>query len=175
MKAVVVYESLWGNTSAVARAIAEGIGRGTAALSTAEATGDALAGVDLIVAGAPIHILSLPSVKTREQAAVGAYGPPPGPPDVSHPPMRDWLTALPAGKGCSAAFETGVDAWYGHGAAPKIARSLERAGYVPLAKPRRFNVSGRPMQPTAFGVLREGEIERARQWGALLAQAMERS
>ena len=27
MKAVVVYESLWGNTAAVARAIAEGIGR----------------------------------------------------------------------------------------------------------------------------------------------------
>jgi flavodoxin len=28
MKAVVVYESLWGNTAAIARAIAEGIGPG---------------------------------------------------------------------------------------------------------------------------------------------------
>jgi flavodoxin len=28
MKAVVVYESLWGNTAAVARAIAEGMGLG---------------------------------------------------------------------------------------------------------------------------------------------------
>ena len=31
MKAVVVYESLWGNTAAIARAIAEGIGEGTQA------------------------------------------------------------------------------------------------------------------------------------------------
>lgn len=33
MKAVVVYESLWGNTKAVARAVADGIGPGTPCLS----------------------------------------------------------------------------------------------------------------------------------------------
>ena len=38
MKAVVVYESLWGNTAAVARAIAAGIGPDARALSTSEAT-----------------------------------------------------------------------------------------------------------------------------------------
>ena len=43
MKAVVVYESLWGNTAAAARAIAQGIGPEVRALSTAEATGEALA------------------------------------------------------------------------------------------------------------------------------------
>jgi flavodoxin len=40
MKAIVVYESHWGNTAAVARAIAEGIGPDARVLSTAEATGD---------------------------------------------------------------------------------------------------------------------------------------
>jgi flavodoxin len=35
MKAIVVYESLWGNTAAIARAIAEGIGLEARALSTA--------------------------------------------------------------------------------------------------------------------------------------------
>ena len=37
MKAIVVYESLWGNTAAIARAIAEGIGPEARALSTSPA------------------------------------------------------------------------------------------------------------------------------------------
>ena len=43
MKAVVVYESLWGNTAAVARAIAEGIGPQAQALCTDEASADVVA------------------------------------------------------------------------------------------------------------------------------------
>ena len=66
MKAVVVYESLWGNTAAVARAIAEGIGPEARALSTAEATGEAMTGVDLIVAGAPVLGFKLPTEKMRQ-------------------------------------------------------------------------------------------------------------
>lgn len=61
MKAIVIYESHWGNTAAVARAIAQGIGGGAQAFSTADATGAALAGVDLIVAGAPLLGFSLPT------------------------------------------------------------------------------------------------------------------
>ena len=44
MKTVVVYESLWGNTARIARAVAEGIGPEARALSTAEATHAAVAG-----------------------------------------------------------------------------------------------------------------------------------
>ena len=47
MKAIVVYESHWGNTAAIARAIAEGLGPEARALTTAEATGEAVAGADL--------------------------------------------------------------------------------------------------------------------------------
>ena len=65
MKAVVVYESLWGNTEAVARAIAEGIGPSATVLSTAEATPEVVAGAELIVAGAPLQAFSLPSDKVR--------------------------------------------------------------------------------------------------------------
>jgi hypothetical protein len=172
MKTIVVYESLWGNTATIARAIAEGIGNQTRALTTAEATAALVAEADLIVAGAPIHILGLPSAKTREQSRTGAFGPPPCPPDLSHPSMREWLAALPKGTGRCAAFETGVDAWYGWGAAPKIVRALARAGYAPVAAPCRFNVSGQPMRPTAYGTLCDGEIERAALWGVQLAQAV---
>ena len=66
MKALVVYESLWGNTAAVARAIAAGLGPEAQALSTAEATKDIVAGADLIVAGSPLFAFQLPTDKIRE-------------------------------------------------------------------------------------------------------------
>ena len=164
MKAVVVYESLWGNTAAIARAIAEGIGPDARALSTAEATGAAIADADLIVAGAPILGFKLPSEKMRESIRANP-GKAPEPPDLSHPSMRSWLDALPAGRGRAAAFETKVRGPWGN-AAKDIAEGLEQAGYSSLAKPLGFIVEGR------FGPLREGETERARQWGAELARSM---
>jgi hypothetical protein len=172
MKAIVVYESLWGNTAAVAQAVAEGLGAGARALSTAEASADTLVGVDLIVAGAPVHSLSLPTEASREMARTGGVGPGTAPPDLSHPAMRSWLAGLAYGRGRSAAFETRVEAWYGRGAAPLILRGLERAGYRRLTGARGFFVTGHRIVPTANGVLRRGEVDRAREWGAQLASMM---
>jgi hypothetical protein len=164
MKAVVVYESLWGNTAAIARAIAEGIGPETRALSTSQATAAAIADADLVVAGAPLIAFSLPTDQMRANIAANP-GRAPTPPDLEHPPMRAWLAALPAGHGCAAAFETRI--WWSPGSAAKaILRGLERAGYRPLAKGQRFIVTG------TYGPLRKGELERARQWGAELARTM---
>ncbi len=172
MKAFVVYESLWGNTAAVARAIADGLGAGARALSTAQATADNLVGADLIVAGAPVHSLSLPTDASRESARTGGLGPDKAPPDLSHPPMRTWLEGLDRGSGRGAAFDTRVDAWYGRGAAPLILRGLERAGFRRLTEARGFYVTGHRIVPTASGVLRPGEVDRAREWGAQLARMM---
>jgi len=163
MKAVVVYESLWGNTAAVARAIAEGLGGGTPALSTAEATAAAIAGADLIVAGAPVLGFKLPTEKMREGVRANP-GRAPKPPDLSHPSMRSWLGDLSAGHGRSAAFDTQVRGPFGS-AAPEIGATLERLGYAPLAEPEGFVGKGR------YGPLRKGELERARAWGAELARA----
>ncbi len=163
MKAVVVYESLWGNTAAVARAIAEGLGPEVCALSTAEATAEAIAGADLIVAGAPVIAFALPRDQMRQNLANDPKAP--APPDLSHPSMRSWLAGLPAGRGRAAAFETRI--WWSPGGSTRaILRGLGRAGYRSLAKPGRFIVEG------AYGPLREGELERARVWGAELAKAM---
>ena len=76
MKAVVVYESLWGNTAAVAQAVAEGIGEGAVALPTKDAGADELAGADLIVAGGPVFAFHLSSERTRHDIA---EHPEPGP------------------------------------------------------------------------------------------------
>ena len=160
MKAVVVYESLWGNTAAVARAVAEGLGPDVRALSTAEASGPAIDGLDLIVAGAPVLGFQLPSERMRDSIASSPAGAP-RPPDLSHPSMRSWLESLPAGHGAGASFETGFR-WSPGGATSAIARGLERAGYRPLVKGQRFLVKGK------WGPLREGELERARRWGAEL-------
>ncbi len=164
MKAVVVYESLWGNTAAVARAIAEGIGGEARALSTAQATAEAIAGADLLVAGAPVFAFRLSSDRSREDIR---RNPPKGPaPDFSHPSMRSWLDALPAGSGRSAAFDTQAKGPFGKGA-PAIAEALEAKGYERLAEPQGFVVKGKT------GPLRDGELERARAWGAELARLME--
>ncbi len=164
MKAIVVYESLWGNTAAVAGAIAEGIGPGARALSTGEATGAALADVDLIVAGAPVLAFRLPDDRIRNSIRTDPrYAS--RPPDLSHPSMRSWLEALPKGSGRSAAFETRIW-WSPGGSTGAIARGLEKAGYRSIAKPRRFVVTG------TYGPMRDGEVEKARQWGVEIAQAM---
>ncbi len=44
--------------------------------------------------------------------------------------------------------------------------ALERAGYGPIDEPQGFVVAGK------FGPLRDGELERARAWGATLRIAM---
>jgi flavodoxin len=164
VKSVVVYESLWGNTAAVARAVADVLGPKARALSTAEADAAALEGAGLIVAGAPVLGFKLPTEKMREAVRANP-GKAPAPPDLSHPSMRAWLEALPAGVGRGAAFNTQVRGPFGH-AAPEIAAALERAGYAPLAEPAAFVVKGK------FGPLKDGELERARQWGAELAVAL---
>lgn len=164
MKAVVVYESLWGNTAAVARAIAEGIGPEAQALSTGEAAGEVLAGADLIVAGAPVIQFRLPTEKVREELGRNP-GKAPTPPNLSNPSMRSWLDDLPEGHGSLAAFETRVRFSPG-GSTSVITESLEGKGYSQLAEAERFFVKG------AYGPMRDGELERARRWGEELAQAM---
>lgn len=165
MKAVVVYESLWGNTAEIARAIAEGIGAGTTAVTTDAAPVDELAHADLIVAGAPVLGFSLPTDAMRDSVAKGEADAP-TPPDLAHPSLRSWLDSLPAGSGRAAAFETRIW-WSPRGATGDIEKRLEHAGYRMAAKAQKFVVKDK------YGPLREGEIERARKWGMELAEAVE--
>ena len=165
MNAVVVYESHWGNTAAVARAIAEGIGPGTRALTTDEATPAVLADAVLLVAGAPVIAFGLPRESVRRQLAGDIKAPTPA--DVSHPLMRAWLEALPAARGWGAAFETRIW-WSPRGATGAIESRLRGAGYRVMAKAERFIVAG------SYGPMRDGELERARAWGAQLAHEVGR-
>ena len=162
MKAIVVYESLWGNTAAIARAIAEGIGPEARALSTAEADAAVTTVADLIVAGAPVQAFRLPTDKTRNAMAKTKDKKAPAPPNLSHPPMRSWLAALPKGKGKAAAFDTQFK--WSPSATGAIMKGLKRAGYGAAAKPQKFIVKG------TYGPLKDGELERAKAWGGELGK-----
>jgi hypothetical protein len=163
MRAIVVYESHWGNTAQVARAIAEGIGPDALALNTDEASPRVVAEADLVVAGAPIMAFGLPSDAMVENVGKDPKAPVPG--DVSHPSLRHWLEALPPSRASAASFETKLR-WSPGGATGAIDERFHRAGYRTVAKGQKFFVSG------SYGPLRDGELERARAWGTELAEAV---
>ena len=60
-----------------------------------------------------------------------------------------------------ASFDTEVRGPFGKGA-PTIAKELEGKGYRSVAKPEGFIVQGK------YGPLKDGELDRARRWGASL-------
>jgi hypothetical protein len=165
MNAIVVYESFWGNTAAVAKAIAEGIGPQARAMPTSEATAEVVGAADLIVAGAPVLGFSLSTNSMRKNLGTQVQAKAPSPPDLSHAPMRGWLDELPRTSAQCSAFETRLRFSPG-GATGTIERKLEHAGCRELARAERFYVTG------TYGPTREGEIERARAWGATLAEKL---
>ena len=69
MSILVVYESMWGNTRAVADAIARGLGPDTAVVEVTRAPADIPADVDLLVVGGPTHAFSMSRGTTRHDAA----------------------------------------------------------------------------------------------------------
>jgi hypothetical protein len=161
MKALVIYESLYGNTADVAAAIASGIGPGATAVNTDEATADALANADLVVAGAPLMALRLPTEAMRTSAVEDDRAAP-RQADVSHPSLRTWLAGLEPGSAAFAAFETKLR-WSPGGATGAIEHGFERAGYRRVARGEKFYVERR------YGPLRQGELERAHRWGQEIA------
>jgi Flavodoxin domain len=163
MKALVVYESHYGNTEKIAEAIAQGIGPEARAVNTSEATPEVIADAELVVAGAPVMAFGLPGDQMLENMTRDTKAP--EPPDVSHPSLRNWLDRLPHSTAAAAAFETRLR-WSPGGATSAIDDRFHKAGFHTIAKPGKFVVKG------SYGPLREGEVERAREWGATLAAAL---
>jgi hypothetical protein len=113
------------------------------------------------VAGAPLQALSLPGDRSRagiKRDSVPA-------PDLSAPTLRSWLETLPAGHGRSAAFETKLR-WSPGSATKTIDQELEKAGYPAVVAAEHFVVTW------STGPLREGELDRAREWRARLASSV---
>ena len=170
MRALVVYESMYGNTHAVAVDIAAGLGatHEVALVPVTRATPELVAAADLIVAGSPTHLHGMPTVASRRTAAGTARKQ--GSelnldPDADGPGLRAWLERLDAVNGLAAAFDTrlsGVPVLTGR-ASRGIAGLLSSHGCRLLVPPESFLVS-------KHNTLLKGEAGRACSWGALIGE-----
>ncbi|GAA0565978.1 hypothetical protein GCM10010172_57070 [Paractinoplanes ferrugineus] len=152
MRALVVYESMFGNTGKLARAIADGLSA-SAEVSLAEvSTEPAIDGFDLLVVGAPTHAFGLSRPASRAEAA--RLGAPPG--GVG---LREYLdTRGPLTGLAAAAFGSRMDKPLSGSAARKAGTRLHRLGCRLVSPPADFRVSG------MTGPLLDGEQDRARSW-----------
>ncbi|WP_291379814.1 hypothetical protein [Demequina sp.] len=169
MPAIVVYESLWGNTAAIAHAIGEGIGEGTLVRHTGEIEPAEAASAHLLVLGAPVHAFNLPTESSKKSVAERPLTPGDFAPDVSQPPLRAWLEGLPQASAVAAAFDTRVRGPLGHGGASRIEKALTELGYRIADRSQGFYIVNQKNVKAAASMLRAGEIDRAHEWGQLLA------
>lgn len=166
MRALVIYESMFGNTAAVAKAIVTGLADGIDVeifeVSSAPAAVDER--FDLIVVGGPTHAFGLSRESTRQSAVdQGAPGP------KVRTGIRDWLQSLHLEPDVrlGAAFATRIPKkWIPGSAARSAARVLEQRGVRLLLPAEDFFVED------VAGPLLPRELERAEQWGRELRTAL---
>lgn len=172
MKALVIFESMYGNTRAVAEAVAEGIGAAggieVSVVPVGAASEELTRQADLLVVGGPTHAHSMSRITTRRAAFDAAAKQQSGlalDPAASGPGVREWLAHLERRGGLGAAFDTRLDAppIFTGSAAAGIDRRLRRSGVRAICKPQSFLV-------TKQTKLRSGETTRAREWGTRLSQ-----
>ena len=99
MRAVVVYESMYGNTDQIAHAIGAGLASAgeVSVVAVEGATPAVLDGADLIVVGGPTHAHAMTRESTRKAAVDAAQKPDSElelDPDAEGPGLRDWFDEL---------------------------------------------------------------------------------
>jgi hypothetical protein len=163
MRALVVYESMFGNTQAIASAVAQGLSERMEVDLVEVSEAPTSVDVDLVVAGGPTHAFSMSRPNTRQSAAEQA-----GDSGVVSVGLglREWLDA--AGPGLRgtpvATFDTKITKGHLPGSAAKAAqRRLRRFGARIVSPAHNFTVLG------GTGPLGDGELARARGWGVELA------
>jgi hypothetical protein len=165
LTAVVVYESMYGNTKAIATAVAEGLSQ-HGDVTTYEVSAAPMsfsAEVDLVVVGGPTHAFGLSRDRTRRDAARRAERPLVS----SSTGLREWLASLRRDSIAAAAFDTKISKPRLPGSAARGAeRRLRKLGFRIVAPATTFWVSG------SEGPLVAGEGDRARRWGEQLAGSL---
>jgi hypothetical protein len=173
MSAVVVYESMYGNTRQIAEQIAEGL-RSLGEVRVIPIGPDAVGLVrsaGLVVVGGPTHVHGMSSKRSRQAAIDNA-----GASDLTIDPdagrfgLREWIDQLGSVEGnAAAAFDTRIDlnpVVTGR-ASRGIARRLRRHGYHLVVSPESFLVD-------KTNRLIDGELQRAVLWAEGLATAFDR-
>jgi flavodoxin len=161
MDVVLIYDSLYGNTEKIARAIADGlsgamaVSGGVEVAKASDVHPDQLVGLSLLLVGGPTHG-SRPS-----------------------PAIHDFVNRIPPDALIGvqvAAFDTRTDPDQFTGATRVFAKILDRFGYAaPKISSSLENKGGQVVRvPEGFivlgteGPLQDGELERAADWGRQL-------
>ena len=173
MRALIVYESMFGST----RQIVEEIGRGLTSDADIQIVGVAgaptlLEEFDLVLVGGPTHAwgMSWPSTRRSTPMRVENLGS-----DLvlerganTGPGVRDWLASVGQAHAQAAAFDTRINSTvlFTGRASKGIARRLSRHGLSVVLPPESFLVDNKSH-------LLPGELERARTWGEHLATVVD--
>lgn len=159
MSALIVFESAFGNTREIARAVVEGLGTEKARLAGVEEAPQVIPDdVTLLVVGAPTHAFGMSRPATREDAAGrGAARVSTG--------VREWIQTVSVGERQVglAVFDTKASqVRHLPGAARGEAKGLRKRGLSLVIEAESFLVAD------ITGPLLPGERERARAWGSRL-------
>ncbi len=145
MKAIVIYDSQYGNTEQIAKAIGSGFGEETRVVKVGEVKAEDIAPYHFVIIGSPTQ-------GGRQTAAI-----------------KDFLDKLPAEalkEKRLAAFDTRLKnifvKMFGY-AAPRIEAAIKEKGGNATAQPQGFFVK------SAKGPLLDGELERATTWAKSVA------
>jgi hypothetical protein len=168
MRALVVYESMFGNTRNVALAVAEGLAARLPVETVEVGAAPTVLPPDvrLVVVGAPTHAHGLSTPKSRANAAgrvdtplvSGGRG------------VREWIASLRPGTDVvAAAFDTRIKGpmLFTGSAATTVTKLLQRAQIGRVQPPHSFVLEG-ATGPLVDRVARD-ELDAARAWGASLA------
>jgi hypothetical protein len=166
MRALVIFESAFGNTQRVAQAIADGLSAHMLVDITevGVAPDDLGHQLDLLVVGGPTQGFSMSRPGTRESAAKQASRG-----RVSGTGLREWLARGQGVNPCAAAaFDTRFKKprWLTGSAARAAEKRLREIGYRIAAPAESFFVAG------TTGPLVDGELDRARRWGNRLGSTV---
>jgi flavodoxin I len=150
MKTLIVYDSLYGNTEIIAKAIGEAITGGAQVLRTDHVTAGDIEAADLLFLGSPTHG-SLPSEAV--QGLVEKIGSP----DREGAKVGTFDTRLSWGFLRRWGF-----------AADRMADTLREKGWTLAAAPEGFFVKG-----LRKGPLKRGEADRAAAWAKKVVESMD--
>jgi Flavodoxin len=168
VEALVVFESMFGNTQIIAKAVADGLSSRMSVDLVEVGDAPTVIGddVELLVVGGPTHAFGMSRPGTRQgaakQAEQGVVSAGIG--------LREWLAGVQGGTRttAAAAFDTRFKkpSFLVGSAARRAEKLLRKLGFRVAIPAESFFVAGAP------GPLLDGEPDRARGWGVMLGSQL---
>lgn len=156
MKTIVIFDSIYGNTKAIAEAIGQGMTGDVKVLNVKDAGISELKNLDLLIVGSPTHGGRPSKYTTAFLESIPRNA-------LINIRVAAFDTSISSeGKGL---FMRTVINFFAYAAKPILDR-LKKKGGIAVAEPEGFFVEGRE------GPLKAGELERATQWAREISQKL---